>query len=122
VPAGIADQVVVVGPDYLPIGVEAAIAPVHPAEAGTVFEAVMAALQRFLHPLTGGPDGQGWPFGRDVYLSDVAPLLEAVAGVDYVATVNLLLGGTPRGEHIDVPADRIVVAGVPHITLIGSET
>jgi hypothetical protein len=121
VAAGVADQIEVMGPDYLPIGVEAVVAPVDLNAAATVLADVMSALENFLHPLSGGPDNLGWPFGRDVYLSDVAALLEAVPGVDYVATINLLLDGTPRGEVIDVPPNRIVVAGPLRITLTGSE-
>jgi phage-related baseplate assembly protein len=120
-PAAVADRITVTGPTYLPIGVEAVVAPVDPAQAGTVFQDATAALEVFLHPLTGGPEGTGWPFGRDVYLSDVAATLEAVEGVNYAQTINLLLDGTPCGERIDVPPDRIVVAGTISITLIGSE-
>jgi phage-related baseplate assembly protein len=120
-PAAVADRITVTGPAYLPIGVEAVVAPVDPAQAGIVFQDATAALEDFLHPLTGGPEGTGWPFGRDVYLSDVAATLEAVEGVNYAQTINLLLDGTPRGERIDVPPDRIVVAGTISITLIGSE-
>jgi len=30
-------------------------------------QAIITALNTFLDPLVGGPDGTGWPFGRDVY-------------------------------------------------------
>jgi hypothetical protein len=56
-----------------------------------------------------------------VYLSDVAAVLEALDGVDYVATINLLLGGTPRGERVNVASDRMVVAGPLVISLSESE-
>ena len=117
VPAAIASQISVEGPSYLAIGVQAVIVPVDLSMAGAVFDAVTATLEAFLHPLTGGPEATGWPFGRDVYLSDVAAQLEAVPGVDYVQTLNLTLDDTPRGEHIDVPHDRIVVAGTLDIRL-----
>jgi hypothetical protein len=117
-PAAIAHQVTVGGPHYLPIGVEASIAPLDPTEAGSTVAGVQAELAAFLHPLTGGPEGRGWPFGRDVFLSDVAAVIESVHGVDYAGTINLLLDGTPRGEMIAVPPDRIVVAGTLRITLV----
>ena len=118
VPAAIAHQVTVGSPSYLPIGVEATIAPINPADAGVVLAAATEKLAEFLHPLTGGPEGTGWPFGRDIFLSDVAAVIEAVTGIDYAATINLLLDGTPRGEMIAVPPDRIVVAGTLRITLV----
>ena len=97
-PAATALQVSVTGPDYQPVGVEASIVPIDPSAAGIVRDAVIAALMAFLHPVTGGPEGRGWPFGRAVYLSDVAAVVEAVPGLDHVETLQLLLGGTPRGR------------------------
>jgi hypothetical protein len=117
VPAAVAAQITVTGPTYLPVGVQAVVTPLNAAEAGVVRDAVIAALEKFLHPLTGGPEGTGWAFGRDVYLSDVAAVLEAVRGVDYVSTLNLLLKGSPSGERLEVPPDRIVVAGLLKIML-----
>jgi predicted phage baseplate assembly protein len=119
-PADIAGQITVVGPSYLPVGVEAVVAPLNLNAGGDVLNAIRAALAQFLHPLTGGPDSHGWPFGRDVYLSDVASVLEGVPGVDYVSTVNLLLEGTPAGAVVEVPQDQIVVAGDFRLALTGN--
>jgi len=106
-----ASRIAIIAPNYLPIGVSAVVIPQDAGEAGAVEDRVQAVLERFLHPLTGGPVGHGWPFGRDVYLSDVAAVLEAVPGVDYVERLDLLLDDVPVGERVRVPADRIVVAG-----------
>jgi len=38
----------------------------------------------------GGPQGEGWPFGRSLYLSEVYEALERVEGVDYVDDVNVI--------------------------------
>ncbi len=46
------------------------------------------AVERYLHPLTGGEDGRGWPWGRDVYVSEIYALLDAVSGVDYVTRTS----------------------------------
>jgi hypothetical protein len=56
-----------------------------------------------------------------VHLSDIAATLERVAGVDYISELNLLADGTPQGESIAIPPDRIVVAGTFRILLKGSE-
>jgi hypothetical protein len=118
-PAAIARHVAVIPPTYLPVGVQAVLAPIDPSAAAPVLAAVKSALAGFLHPLAGGPDGRGWPFGRDVYVSDVASLLEGIDGVDYVETLTLLRDGTPVGDHVAVPVDRIVVAGPLLVTLSG---
>jgi hypothetical protein len=120
-PSGMAGRISVGAARYLPVGVEVVLAPRDPAEAGPVLDAAVARLARFLHPLEGGPAGRGWPFGRDVFLSDVAALVEGTAGVDHAETLVLLSEGTPRGEVVEVPADRIVMAGRLRATLSGGE-
>ncbi len=45
-------------------------------------------LYRFIHPVTGGTDGQGWPFGKSLTLGDVYPILQAVDLVEYVEEVR----------------------------------
>jgi hypothetical protein len=114
-------RIAVVGPTYMPIGVAAALAPRDPGQAGRVERRVRDALERFLHPLTGGPEGQGWPFGRDVYLSDVAALVESVPGVDYCQRLDLLRDDVPAGERLAVPPDRIVVAGAIRVEIVTAE-
>jgi hypothetical protein len=113
-------RITVIGPDYLPVGVSATIAAKQLDQSGVVKSAALAALARFFLPLTGGPDGRGWPFGRDVWLSDLAALLESVDGVDYVRDLELLLDRIPAGDRIAVPSHRIVVAGDMFLSLKGA--
>ncbi len=105
------DHIGVISPTYLPIGVAATVVALDPGESGRVREQVSAAVASFLHPLTGGPDGVGWPFGRDAYLSDLAAVVEAVPGVDHAENLELLVDDVPIGERVPVPPDRMVVAG-----------
>ncbi|MCB9101767.1 MAG: putative baseplate assembly protein [Anaerolineales bacterium] len=79
----------VVGPLYLQIKVVAEIVPVSLEQVRTVERAIDEKLTHFLHPLTGGLDGNGWDFGRRPYRSDFYALLEAVPGVDYVRHLEL---------------------------------
>ena len=118
-PAAVASRVNVLPPVYFPIGVEAVVKPIDLSQSATVRAEVMAALEAFLHPLTGGPDGVGWPFGRGVYLSDVAALLNALETVDYIDTLLLLRSGSPAGDSVAVPSDRLVASGVIRVTLTG---
>jgi Baseplate J-like protein len=93
----------VVGPGYVPVELAIEINPVSFNEADAVRERVLTAVDGFLHPLTGGPDGTGWEFGRDVYLSEIFAALEQLAGVEHVhslqfkptaATVSGRIAGT----------------------------
>jgi hypothetical protein len=109
-PASVAG-IAVIGPKYLPVGVDVSFAPVNIEAAVPAMTGIATALDAFLQPLTGGPSGTGWPFGRGVYVSDVATVVANVSGVDYVAMLQLLLNGTPVGDFAAVPNDQIVVAG-----------
>jgi hypothetical protein len=78
----------VIGPGYVPVEIRAEVVPVSLAQADVVRQAVLVALDRFLHPLTGGPDGEGWAFGRDVYLSELYAAFEALPGVEHVRSLS----------------------------------
>lgn len=113
-----ARHIYVTGPEYFAVDVHADIAPLDPAEAGVVEKRALAALADFFHPLRGGPEGCGWELGRDVFLSDIAAVLERVEGVDFVKELTLLLNAVPQGERVRVADDRIVVAGEFRLKLI----
>ena len=113
-----ANRIEVVGPNYFPVDVDAAVAPKDLKFAGTVEQAARTALEEFLHPLRGGPDGQGWDLGRGVYLSDVAAVLGSVVGVDYVERLSLSAAGRLQGDHVEVGNNQIVVAGQIKLKLI----
>lgn len=113
-----ASRIYVTGPDYRPVDVDATIVPVDPADAGAVETRARAALMRFLHPLHGGPNRRGWAHGRDVYLSDVAAVIERVEGVDYVEELALLLDGQLQGERAPIADGRMVAAGTIRLKLV----
>ncbi len=52
----------------------------------------------FLNPLTGGNDGAGWPFGRDLFVSDIMAALLTVPGVDFIRSVRLYPVAENDGE------------------------
>jgi predicted phage baseplate assembly protein len=107
----------VIGPAYLPIDIKATLAPKDPTEAGTVEQAARMALETFLHPLYGGPGGKGWDLGRNVYLSDIAAVLGDVAGVDFVAELEISVNGVLQDGVAEVPHGQIVVAGELQLNL-----
>jgi hypothetical protein len=105
----------VVGPDYKPIWVSIGIVLVPGYDAGPVRESVRRALQRFLSPLHGGFEGEGWPLGKDV---DVQELLSAASRVTGVAKINILRLGDSSSDDMssveigDLQLPRLVTAVV----------
>jgi predicted phage baseplate assembly protein len=69
----------------------------HPALAKEVQRRAEAELYAFLNPFTGGPARTGWPFGRDLYLSEIYGLIQRIPSVEYVEGVRLEITepGTP---------------------------
>jgi predicted phage baseplate assembly protein len=88
-------RLVVAGPRYLEVSVRATVR----AQAGSRLErvrvAVLEAVDAFLDPLAGGPEGQGWPFGRDVFRSEILAVIDGVAGIDHVMRLELVGGAGP---------------------------
>jgi predicted phage baseplate assembly protein len=77
----------VAGPEWIAVAVQATVVVTSVEQADPAADRVRAALDGYLHPLTGGPDGQGWAFGRRPHGSDLTALLAAVPGVDHVGSL-----------------------------------
>jgi hypothetical protein len=100
----------VIGPAYAPVEVGADLALQEDAVPGQVLNAAREALIAYFHPVGGGPDRTGWPFGRAVYASEVYALLDELSGVDYVDDVRL---STPDGS------DRLETDPDGHVVSVG---
>ena len=87
------DRLVVRGPSYVGVGVDADVVVSKADTLGAIEERVEAALAAFLHPLTGGHERTGWRFGELPSRSDVFAVLEGIAGVDHVASLSLVFEG-----------------------------
>jgi len=87
-------ELFVIPPVYVQVSVEAEVVIKPGYLCSTVNENVNAGLNNFLHPLSGGADGGGWPFGRPVYLSEIYEVIDRAPGVDYVngAALTLIKG------------------------------
>ncbi|MGA1871577.1 MAG: hypothetical protein ACMUJM_23870 [bacterium] len=51
---------------------------------------IMKALWNYFHPLKGGPRKDGWPFGRNVYVSEIYQIVDSQEDVDYVSTMEIV--------------------------------
>lgn len=106
-------RVNVVGPGYVPASLEVRVRPVSLAAADAVRQRVAARLDAFFHPLLGGADGAGWPFGRDVYLSEVYAVLEAVEGVEHVVVARFRPGVATLPLRLDSRTPALPPGGAP---------
>ncbi|MEA2563578.1 MAG: hypothetical protein QOH06_5082 [Acidobacteriota bacterium] len=107
----------VVGPDWLQVDVRAEVVPQRLEAVTEVQTAVLDRLRSFLHPLTGGPEGEGWEFGRKPHRSDLYALIEETPGVDHVRQLEVT--ETPR-EGGARPGRFLVFSGNHEIALSGN--
>ncbi len=113
----VGSRIVVTGPTYVDVSVRAALALTAWADAATTLAAARNALDAYLHPLTGGPEHRGWPFGRDVYRADILAVLDGVAGVASVTALELLDGqGRATCGNVCVAPTALVGAGAHELT------
>ena len=80
-------ELFIILPEYVQVWVDFEIT-VKPQYEGTK-EKATDALRSFLSPLKGGPDRNGWPFGRTVYRSELYQVIDGVKGVDHVTRLKL---------------------------------
>src|SRR2546423_2580172 len=84
-------------PSYQGITVTAEVHAAPTVRAEKVRTEAESALYRFINPITGGPDGRGWPFDLDLSIGDVLSGLRAVSGVQGPQTVHIFLADL-RGD------------------------
>ena len=103
----------VVGPFFVDVTVGATVVPVPDHTAQGVQQSVVEAVSGFLDPHGGGEAGRGWPFGRNLFVSEVYALLDRLPEVDYVKALSL--SSTPSGRLIvNAGAEVIAVDVRPH--------
>ena len=110
-------------PGYRGVTVEATVRPAMGVNPNRLKSDTERALYEYLHPITGGPDGTGWPFGRPVTIGEIYSVLQRVPGAEVVDTVNLFgtnaeTGGgreaTPRLEL----KPNVLVFSVAHVVTV----
>lgn len=110
-------ELFVIPTEYVNIVVEATVYIKPQVLTGSVEKAIKDNLKKFLNPITGGPDGSGWPFGRSVYKSEIYELIDNVNGVDYIDTLKLAQGNDiPQASDIAIPLSCLVISGEHTIT------
>jgi predicted phage baseplate assembly protein len=91
-------RVVVEPPAYQGVTIVAKVEASPTADPNRVQRDALALLYRYFHPVVGGPDGDGWPFGRQVHQGDVYAVLQRMRGIDLVEDVRLFAADPVTGE------------------------
>jgi predicted phage baseplate assembly protein len=94
----IGTRVSVEPPSYRGVTVVARIIARPKADVDRIQKEALDALYGYLNPISGGPDGVGWPFGRPVQSGEVYGLLQQIRGVDMVEDARLFGANPVTGE------------------------
>lgn len=128
-----ADRLVVRGPSYVSASVDATLVAAEAGGVAALEESAADAVASFLHPLSGGEDGDGWGFGDLPTMSDLYAVLEGVNGVDHVAALSVTFAPSAGGasettvregqESPSISPDALVHSGTHDVTVrLGSST
>ena len=87
----------VVGPKYCDIQIDFDVEPEKNYGLG-LYDRIKDELAAFLNPTSGGFNNTGWPFGRDVFISEIYKIIEETEGVAYTKYARL----KPEMQIIDI--------------------
>jgi predicted phage baseplate assembly protein len=91
----IGTELYVIAPEYVSLGVSAAVELIDPAVREEILAAVRDAIRLHLWPLPpGGPSATGWPLGRTIDDRLIETAIARVPGVRAVAPVRLFAQAT----------------------------
>ncbi len=110
-------ELYVVAPTYQLVEVTGEVVIDDDADPAEVKTQIESALTGYFHPLRGGDDGLGWPFGGTIHFSKVYQRVFTVAGVASVASLTITLDGQPAEACRDVPiaANALLYSTEHHI-------
>lgn len=98
-------ELFVLAPRYVPVSLRLEVVAEDAADPGKVREEVEKALTRYLHPLEGGDDQKGWPFGGVLRYSKLLRQVLMVPGVDSAPRLRIFVDAEEQPEHSDVPLE-----------------
>jgi hypothetical protein len=110
-------ELFVAAPRYWPVRVEATVVAQPAIDPFEVANKVKAALNDYLHPITGGDDGQGWPLGGAVLYSQVYRVVLKTEGVAQIDELRLVVNGERKApcENAGIPKNYLIYAGTHEI-------
>lgn len=95
-------ELYVLKPHYQEIEVAVDVVAGNDTDLAQLADAINATLDAYFHPLKGGEDQQGWPFGGTIYYSRVYQRVFALVGVTSIGRLVLSLDGIEQPVCTDV--------------------
>ena len=90
-------ELYVIKPTYQQVEVQGEVIVNDNADLAEVNERIEKTLLDYFHPLKGGEDGLGWPFGGTIFYSRVYQRVFTVPGVQSIQRLVIVLDGEATG-------------------------
>lgn len=114
-------EVFVAAAKYKQITIEATVIAKAISDLAQVKANIEQALNVYLHPLTGGSDGQGWPLGGQVLYADIFRVIMNVEGVQTIQAEELRIVVDDEKadicKSVEIPRDCLVFSDGHEITV-----
>jgi len=110
----------IVAPEYVQVSVKVRVTIKPKGDPSRVKSDIEKGLKQFLNPLCGGPEKEGWPFGRDVMKSEIYQVIDNISDIDCVNNLTLRVDegcATLVCENIKIPAHALVYSGEHEISI-----
>ena len=123
----IAMRVEVAAPEYQPVAVEAQVRAKPGSDFDRIIDGVKRRLYQYINPVCGGPKGQGWPFGRGLFPSEIYSAIQNTPDVEYIENVKIYLVDLKTGERqpvnsrISIQANGLICSGEHKVEVIPVE-
>src|SRR5262249_7054067 len=86
-------ELYVIKPSYQRVEIQTEIVADDNADLASVKTEVEQTIKDYFHPLKGGEDGQGWPFGGTIFYSRVGQRIFTVSGVQSIKSLVIFIDG-----------------------------
>jgi len=86
-------ELYVIKPSYQQVEIQAEVVAEDTADLATVKKGIEQTIKDYFHPLKGGEDGQGWPFGGTIFFSRLSQRIFTVPGVQSIKRLVIFLDG-----------------------------
>lgn len=106
-------------PKYRLVRVECTVTAQSTADMAQVKAGIETALGTYLHPLTGGADGQGWPLGGAVLYSELFRVVLQTEGVQLIQALRFTVDDASVAEcrNAEIPTDYLVYSDGHDVTV-----
>jgi predicted phage baseplate assembly protein len=110
-------ELYVISPTYQRVEIRAEVVAGDSADLAEVKKGIEQTLLDYLHPLKGGEDGLGWPFGGTIYYSRLSQRILTVPGMQSITSLIILLDGEemPVCTDVTITEAALLQAAEPQI-------